>query len=240
MNVKSAGIDATNPVPLFTGDAQPFHADVFTDLLALYYLQVAKKGGETLLASSWTIYNELAATRPDIIKTLASDDWVHDLRGMTPAYHKQALLFEEDNKVILNFARRIHTGSAGKPRSKDIPPLTEEQAEALDAVHFCALKHSIELLMQRGDMYFVNNLAVLHSRYAFHDDENNTRHALRLWLHNTERAWKLPEGLKVEWDRTFAPLEEVADHYDIDPFEDKVKGYEMVTSVAADSSNCHG
>ena len=35
-------------------------------------------GGETYLAPSLSIYNELAATRPDIIRTLAENDWVHD------------------------------------------------------------------------------------------------------------------------------------------------------------------
>lgn len=126
------------------------------------------------------------------------------------------------------------------PRSQDIPPLTEAQAEALDAVHFCALKHSVKPDLQRGDMCFVNNLAIMHSRYAFQDDEKNPRHALRLWLHNPDRAWPIPEGLRMEWDRTFAPLEEMADHIDIDPFEDKEKGFAMVTSVATKSSNCFG
>jgi len=57
---------------------QPFHADVFCDVLALFFLSVANEGGENLLASSWKVYNELAATRPDIIQLLAQDDWVHD------------------------------------------------------------------------------------------------------------------------------------------------------------------
>ena len=41
-------------------------------------MQVAASGGETILASAWQVYNELAATRPDVIQTLADDSWVHD------------------------------------------------------------------------------------------------------------------------------------------------------------------
>lgn len=56
---------------------QPFHADL-CDVLALYALNVAAYGGESFLASSAKIYNELARTRPDIIEVLAKDDWIFD------------------------------------------------------------------------------------------------------------------------------------------------------------------
>ena len=57
---------------------QPFHADVLCNILALYHLSAASEGGENLIASSWKAYNELAATRPDIVALLAQDDWAHD------------------------------------------------------------------------------------------------------------------------------------------------------------------
>lgn len=47
-------------------------------MLALYALNVAAYGGESFLASSAKIYNELAKTRPDIIEVLAKDDWIFD------------------------------------------------------------------------------------------------------------------------------------------------------------------
>ena len=67
---------------------QPFHADIFCDVLALYHLEEARNGGDTLLASSWTVYNELAATRPDIIDTLTQSDWVHDTFVFDHHYHQ--------------------------------------------------------------------------------------------------------------------------------------------------------
>jgi hypothetical protein len=57
--------------------AQPFHTDR-CDILSMYAYDVAPSGGESLLASNATIYNEIAATRPDIIHTLAKDDWIFD------------------------------------------------------------------------------------------------------------------------------------------------------------------
>lgn len=56
---------------------QPFHTDI-CDVLALYALNVAAYGGESFLASTAKIYNELARSRPDIIEVLAKDDWVFD------------------------------------------------------------------------------------------------------------------------------------------------------------------
>jgi hypothetical protein len=66
--------------PAYTTDKQVFHTDA-GDIVSLFCLQTAQSGGESKLASSWRVYNELARTRPDLIKTL-SEDWVFD--GLVP------------------------------------------------------------------------------------------------------------------------------------------------------------
>jgi len=38
----------------------------------------ASRGGESHLASCATIYNEIAAVRPDVLQTLAEPNWVFD------------------------------------------------------------------------------------------------------------------------------------------------------------------
>jgi hypothetical protein len=60
----------------YTTDKQVFHSDV-GDLIALMALESAAAGGTSRLSSGGRIYNELAATRPDIIKTLA-EPWPLD------------------------------------------------------------------------------------------------------------------------------------------------------------------
>jgi hypothetical protein len=50
--------------------------------------------------------------------------------------------------------------------------------------------------MQPGDLTFINNYGVLHSRTAFEDDETHTRHLVRMWLKNEKLAWKLPQALE--------------------------------------------
>ena len=56
--------------PAYTTDKQVFHTDA-GDVIALLCLEPAAEGGESKLSSSWKVYNELAESRPDLIRTLA-------------------------------------------------------------------------------------------------------------------------------------------------------------------------
>ena len=71
--------------------------------------------------------------------------------------------------MIIQYARRYFTGYWGLPRSSKIPPITEAQAEALDALHFLADKHSVSLDFKQGDIQYVNNLGIFHARNGFKD-----------------------------------------------------------------------
>lgn len=70
---------------------------------------------------------------------------------------------------MIQYARRGFTGFLHLPRSPDIPPITEAQAEALDALHFLAERHALTLDFQEGDVQYVNNLSIFHARDAFTD-----------------------------------------------------------------------
>ena len=56
---------------------QPFHNDV-CDILAMYVIEAADAGGESLLASGAKIYNDIAGTRPDVVRLLTEPSWVSD------------------------------------------------------------------------------------------------------------------------------------------------------------------
>jgi len=56
--------------PAYTTDKQVFHTDR-GDIISLLALSTSAEGGQSKLASSWRVYNELAATRPDLIWTLS-------------------------------------------------------------------------------------------------------------------------------------------------------------------------
>lgn len=60
----------------YTTDKQVFHTDV-GDLIALLALQSAAEGGVSRLSSCGRLYNEIAATRPDLIRIM-SEPWTMD------------------------------------------------------------------------------------------------------------------------------------------------------------------
>ncbi|KAF8649399.1 hypothetical protein AX16_005840 [Volvariella volvacea WC 439] len=200
------GVNAKNGKPFgnaaYTTDAQVFHTDV-GDLIALLALQTAAEGGTSRIASGARVYNELAATRPDLVQVL-SEPWPLDSFGGEPAYTTRPLLYFSDPHVIIQYSRRHFTGYGAQKRNPEIPPITEAQAEALDAIHFLAEKYSLGLNFQKGDIQYINSLGLLHARDAFKDDAEYTRHLIRLWLRNDELAWKTPKELEPIWKRLYS------------------------------------
>lgn len=117
---------------------------------------------------------------------------------------------------MMSYSRRLLVGHDTEPRSSAIPPLTELQAEALDAIHFIAKSHALETSMKPGDIRFINNLGLLHCREAYKDDGSHKRHLVRLWCRNETEGWKLPNALKMAWARVFEDNER-EDIWDIEP-----------------------
>ncbi|KAK5654756.1 hypothetical protein OQA88_7081 [Cercophora sp. LCS_1] len=211
------------------GSSKPFHTDCVTDTLCLFTQNLAASGGSSVVASAYSVYNELARTRPDIIHTLAAPNWPFDTYGRDPAFYRRALMYFHDGRLVTSFSRRLLVGYPFAPRTAGIPGLTEAQAEALDAVHFAAKKLEIKPRMQRGDLRFVNNMALLHRREAFENpkglDAARGRHLVRLWLHNEDMCWKLPEPLRLAWARVFEDDdEERKEHWDLAPVRNPANG----------------
>ncbi|KAJ4300109.1 hypothetical protein N0V88_002778 [Collariella sp. IMI 366227] len=199
-DVKKHGSMPNSP---YVNRAQPFHTDI-CDVLSLYALNVAAYGGESFLASSAKIYNELARTRPDIIEVLAKDNWIFDEFILArPIPHPPLLFNFPSHGPAFQFSRRPLTGAHFSPHHPSVPAMSELQAEALDAVYFLAKEHAVEIRLQKGDMLVFNNFAMLHARSGFADDEARglKRHMLRLWLRNEERMWKTPRELeRISWE----------------------------------------
>jgi len=190
--------------PAFTAGPQAMHTDP-GEVIGMFCIGTAAEGGESRIASSTTIYNKLAVQRPDLLNTLAQN-WVFDGFGGDPKFTERPVLFVTPaNQVIIQFVRRAFTGFQDVPRSREIPPITEAQAEALDALHFKGVENSITIRFQLGDFQFLNNLNLLHARDGFRDGEGQKRHLLRMWLRDNEYGWSLPNELKdsIQWKRLF-------------------------------------
>jgi len=195
--VKNMGLDSTDPkVRLYqTKERQTFHTDS-CDVVGLLCMQPAKEGGLSLLVSANTVFNEMKKQRPDLLELLLQPI-ATDRRGEVPEGMLPYLLipvFSYFYQKITPFYQRQYIESA--QRFPNAPRLTPQHFEALDL--FDALCNDptlhLTMMLEKGDMQFVYNHAMLHDRTGFidYEDLNKRRHLSRLWL-SIEGDRQLPE-----------------------------------------------
>ncbi|EAQ93631.1 hypothetical protein CHGG_01866 [Chaetomium globosum CBS 148.51] len=150
---------------------------------------------------SATPMKRLAATRPDVIRTLSRSDWPFAM----PRFQCRPVIFYRDSKLVMNFGRAALLGSDAHPRPQHLPSLTARQIEALDAIEAIAQATQLEIQTQAGDMHFINNLAILHRREGFANGQARTekRHLVRMRLRSAKQGWSIPRELEGEWDEAF-------------------------------------
>lgn len=185
-----------------TASLLPFHNDS-CDIVGLCCLETAKSGGLSSVASSVSVYNALVRSRPDLAKVLAqpfhADRRGEESEGQKPYYvtpvfiwHK-GRMFNRFNRTFIDSAQRF----------PEVPRLSPLQIEALDAVAALCRDPAfrLDMKLERGDMQFVNNYCVLHSRTAYEDhaEESRKRHLLRLWL-RTEAFADYPAALRDRYE----------------------------------------
>ncbi|KAK3312017.1 hypothetical protein B0H66DRAFT_486618 [Apodospora peruviana] len=180
----------------YSSRASTFHTDTFCDILALQTRTCAAEGGRNILTSSWTVYNKVMALAPELRELLAQPIWPFDTRGRLFECSTRPLLYYHGGRILLNFAREPLLGLAGVRRTAGLATLTPEQRLALDLVEEIAKDSQVVVDAEPGDMIFINNHAVLHSREAFADAPSASRYLVRMWLKNSTMAWKLPRALQ--------------------------------------------
>ncbi len=168
-----------------TSQYLPFHNDQ-GDVVGLLCFRAAKEGGESCIASSAAVYNEILRTRPDLLEELFKPYCV-DIRDEQPA--GRAPYYVEPRFAFHNgrfYAQHGPTYVKSAQRFDEVPRLTDAQLEAMDLVDELVRTDEFRLDMgfRPGDIQFLNNHTVLHSRTSFEDYEEpeRRRHLLRLWL----------------------------------------------------------
>ncbi|KAI8263161.1 hypothetical protein K4K53_009608 [Colletotrichum sp. SAR 10_77] len=209
--------------PAYTADKQVFHTDA-GDIVSLFALSTAAEGGTSKLASIARVYNEIAKTRPDLIHTL-TQDWQFEVFGTPqksftsrPLVHYQPATAGTPERLAVQYARRYFVGYGALPRSAEIPPISEAQAEALDTLHFLGEKFAVSLDFQKGDIQYANNMGIFHARDGFTDTQDQQRHLLRQWLRDPEYAWETPEPLKERWGQLYDGVTPEAQVFPLEPF----------------------
>ncbi len=183
--VRNVGADANNPnVRIYqTNERQSFHTDS-ADVVGLLCLQTGDTGGDSLLVSAATIFNEMVRTDRALASVLF-EPIATDRRGEIPPgalpYFTIPVLTWHDGALTVMYQRQyIHSAQ----RFAEAPRLTAQVIEALDLFDRIANDPGMHLQMRLdvGDMQFVHNHSMLHDRTAFTDRPGQPRHLLRLWL----------------------------------------------------------
>jgi alpha-ketoglutarate-dependent taurine dioxygenase len=168
----------------FHTDSSANYAGYTPDIVALLALRPAKSGGMTALVSAQTVHNILLQERPECLRRLY-EPYYFDRRAELRPGDSPTLLAPvyscEDALAIRFFRFNLMKGheTAGVP-------LAPADLEAVEALEETCRREDLPVCfdMRRGDMQFVNNRTVLHSRTAFEDhaEPELRRHLLRLWM----------------------------------------------------------
>ena len=186
-HVRNVGADVndTHTRIYQTNERQTFHTDS-SDIVALICLQTAQSGGESMLVSAETIYNEMLKLRPDLAELLfepvATDKRGEIEPGKKPYFSIPVFSWYEEKLSVIYQRQYIDSAQ----RFEGVPTLSPPYIEALDLFDQLANHKDLNISMQLqpGDMQFVHNHNMLHDRGSFIDwpDSDKRRHLLRLWL----------------------------------------------------------
>jgi hypothetical protein len=176
-----------------------FHVDG-GDIVGLLCLRHSRSGGLSQIASSTTIWNELVRRRPDAARLLLRPyTWTRwGEIGDGQGKHFSIPVFQhcDDHAVCVFSISSIEKGQL----FEDVPRLTQKEWEALSLVNEYACDPAIHLNMEflPGDMQFLCNHFIVHSRTAYEDwpDHERRRHLLRMWVSSSDGPM-LPDNLST-------------------------------------------
>jgi Taurine catabolism dioxygenase TauD, TfdA family len=165
--------------------AFPFHSDG-SDLVGLFCLDPGANGGASRVANAVAIHNELIRTTPDLAAELYAP-FAYDFRGeQAPGgrpWYTMPVFSRRGDRL---FVRYIRPYIEAARRHTDAPQPSPRARAAMDRLDAMCADESfhVSMMLQPGDMQFVNNYHVLHARDAYEDQraEGKIRHLKRLWL----------------------------------------------------------
>jgi Taurine catabolism dioxygenase TauD, TfdA family len=138
-HVRDERVERTGPeIRLYrTRERQDFHTDG-ADVIGLLCLHAAKAGGESKVASSYAVYNEIFRRRPDLLELLYEPMWWdrngEESPGDDPAYQLPVLHDVDGVPRVFYIGWYIRDAQ----RHRTVPRLTDAQHEALALIESIA------------------------------------------------------------------------------------------------------
>lgn len=186
-HVKDLGHNYSDPVArgYQTSARLPYHTD-YSDLVGLLCIKTAKSGGLSSIVSSGAIYNQVLSERPDLAKTLMQPlyrtRW-GEVGDDRPPWVQVSTFNPYEGGVSTTYVRSAVRKAQLMPEVPRVSTIQEEAMNYFDCLAESSEFH-LDMEFEPGDLQFVNNHYILHSRTAYEDHENWTekRHLMRLWL----------------------------------------------------------
>ena len=227
-HVKDIGADYAKPEHrgYQTAARLAYHCDS-SDIVGLLCLKPAKAGGKSSIVSSWTLFNEMLRRHPDLLPELLQPVY-RDRRGEVPDGAEPWYAVPVFNPMPGGgmVATYVRSAMQKAQRFPEVPRLSSQLIAACDAMDKLAEDPTIHLDMdfRPGDMQFVSNHWIMHSRTAYEDfaEPEKRRHLFRLWLACPDgpalpevytRVWQgatgngRPAGIRVPGVPLSAPLD---------------------------------
>jgi hypothetical protein len=217
-HVKDLGGDYQDPHTrgYMTHAGMRFHTDA-CDYVGLLCLQASKSGGASRIASSVTVYNRMLASRPDLVKVL-TEDFYRSRSGEVSAgdlpYFKQPIFSFTEGYFSATGVGAVIDKAQQLP---GVPKFTPAQKEAVEVYRQTVEESALDIEFRRGDIQFLNNFVMLHTRREYEDwpESERKRHLLRLWLYDPagrtipkeQRAGRFGRGVQVKGVARNAPLD---------------------------------
>ena len=181
-----------------------FHTDR-ADIVGLLCVSRAKSGGETRIASSVKVHNEMIRRRPAFAKLLYGPIYRSRLgeeKGGDQMFYPLPVFGCRDGKFTSHYSRTYVEAAQLLP---EVPKMTDDQWAALDLLADLADEYCVESVFEPGDIQLLNNHVIYHARRPFIDDAElgYKRNLMRIWLcPSGNRA--LPEDHAPLWRRVEA------------------------------------
>ena len=163
--------------------------DAPPDYVGLLCLRQAQSGGHSRVISFHTVHNALRERDPDRLRRLYQPFWFDRQRefrrGQSPVF--TAPIFEDGDEPKARFS--VHQINGGYAlRGEPMDEIGEAAITAMLGI-FGEEGLSVDFDLEPGQIQFVDNHALGHSRTAFIDDPDpdRRRHLLRLWLRDHGR-----------------------------------------------------
>ena len=183
--------------------ALPFHTDT-SDIVGLLCIHPAMRGGTSTIVSAVAVHDEIVHRRPDLAAVMYEPWWFDRKRGDGPDSFAQCPMYavNDAGRLFAFYGPDLYKTAQ---RGKHVPNLSPQQWEAMALIDEIngSSEYQLHMDFQPGEIQFINNYLVMHSRTAYEDypDPALRRDLIRLWL-TLDQDLDIPEefnerGLKT-------------------------------------------